>query len=93
MWGDIFKDIALTVGKNLIKGKMKGGESGGPAGMGFDPVSFDKYDMGMFKSEGPGNVKQAKVNLFETYRKFWTSRMLDYLSIARAFTTTGGKQK
>ena len=93
MWGDIFKDIALTVGKNLIKGKMKGGESGGPAGMGFDPVSFDKYDMGMFKSEGPGNVKQAKVNLFETYRKFWTSRMLDYLSIARAFNVSGGKGK
>ncbi len=93
MWGDIFKDIALTIGKNLIKGKMKGGESGGPAGMGFDPVSFDKYDMGMFKSEGPGNVKQAKVNLFETYRKFWTSRMLDYLSIARAFTGSGGKGK
>ena len=22
MWGEIFKDIALTVGKNLIKGKM-----------------------------------------------------------------------
>ena len=21
MWGEIFKDIALTVGKNLIKGK------------------------------------------------------------------------
>ena len=93
MWGDIFKDIALTIGKNLIKGKMKGGESGGPAGMGFDPVSFDKYDMGMFKSEGPGTTKQAKVNLFETYRKFWTSRMLDYLSIARAFTGSGGKGK
>jgi hypothetical protein len=93
MWGDIFKDIALTIGKNLIKGKMKGGESGGPAGMGFDPVSFDKYDMGMFKSEGPGTIKQAKVNLFETYRKFWTSRMLDYLSIARAFTGSGGKGK
>ena len=93
MWGDIFKDIALTIGKNLIKGKMKGGESGGPAGMGFDPVSFDKYDMDMFKSEGPGTIKQAKVNLFETYRKFWTSRMLDYLSIARAFTGSGGKGK
>ena len=93
MWGDIFKDIALTIGKNLIKGKMKGGESGGPAGMGFDPVSFDKYDMGMFKSEGPGTIKQAKVNLFETYRKFWTSKLLDYISIARAFTGGGGKGK
>ena len=93
MWGDIFKDIALTIGKNLIKGKMKGGESGGPAGMGFDPVSFDKYDMGMFKSEGPGTIKQAKVNLFDTYRKFWTSKLLDYISIARAFTGSGGKGK
>ena len=93
MWGDIFKDIALTIGKNLIKGKMKGGESGGPTGMGFDPVSFDKYDMSMFKSEGPGNVKQAKVNLFDTYRKFWTSKLLDYISIARAFTSGGGKGK
>ena len=93
MWGEIFKDIALTVGKNLIKGKMGGGGGGGPAGMDFDPVSFDKYDMDMFKAEGPGTIKQAKVNLFDTYRKFWTSRMLDYLSIARAFTGSGGKGK
>ena len=94
MWGEIFKDIALTVGKNLIKGKMSGGGGGGgTSASNFDVVSFDKYDMDMFKSEGPGNVKQAKVNLFETYRKFWTSRMLDYLSIARAFTGSGGKGK
>jgi|TARA_R100000455_G_scaffold27980_1_gene17293 hypothetical protein len=92
MWGEIFKDIALTVGKNLIKGKTSGG-GGGPAGMDFDPVSFDKYDMDMFKAEGPGTIKQAKVNLFDTYRKFWTSKLLDYISIARAFTVSGGKGK
>jgi|TARA_R100000458_G_C8216359_1_gene202183 hypothetical protein len=92
MWGEIFKDIAFTIGKNLIKGKSSG-EGGGPAGMDFDPVSFDKYDMDMFKAEGPGTIKQAKVNLFDTYRKFWTSKLLDYISIARAFTSGGGKGK
>tara|TARA_R100001510_G_scaffold39896_1_gene36310 strand:- start:698 stop:976 length:279 start_codon:yes stop_codon:yes gene_type:complete len=92
MWGEIFKDIAFTIGKNLIKGKSSGG-GGGPAGMDFDPVSFDKYDMDMFKAEGPGTIKQAKVNLFDTYRKFWTSKLLDYISIARAFTSGGGKGK
>jgi hypothetical protein len=61
--------------------------------MDFDPVSFDKYDMDMFKAEGPGTIKQAKVNLFDTYRKFWTSKLLDYISIARAFTGGGGKGK
>ena len=94
MWGEIFKDIALTVGKNLIKGKMSGGGGGGgTSASDFDVVSFDKYDMDMFKSEGPGTIKQAKVNLFETYRKFWTSKLLDYISIARAFTVSGGKGK
>ena len=54
MWGEIFKIGLSILGKNL----SGSGNNQGPVDSGFDPVSFDKFEMGMFKPEGASEVTQ-----------------------------------
>ena len=81
MWGEIFKEGLKIIGKNLLKGGS--GDSGGPVDMGYDPVSFDEYEMGMFKTEESTAIKKPEVASYLTYKRFWDDRLLEYLNLAR----------
>lgn len=81
MWGEIFKEGLKIIGKNLLKGGS--GDSGGPVDMGYDPVSFDEYEMAMFRTEEPTAIKKPEVSNYLAFRKFWDERLLEYLTLSR----------
>jgi hypothetical protein len=80
MWGEIFKEGLKIIGSNLLKG---GSDDGGGSGRDFTPVSFDEYEMGMFKTEEATAIKKPEVASYLTYKRFWDERLLEYLNLAR----------
>jgi len=79
MWGEIFKVGLQILGKNL----SGSGDNQGPVDSGFDPVSFDKFEMGMFRPEGSSKVEGPEVSNYMQYKKFWDDRLLQYLMQSR----------
>lgn len=79
MWGEIFKIGLSILGKNL----SGSGDNQGPVDSGFDPVSFDKFEMEMFKPEGASTVQQPEVSNYIAYRNFWDDRLTEYEQLAR----------
>jgi len=80
MWGEIFKEGLKIIGSNLLKG---GSDDGGGSGRDFTPVSFDEYEMGMFRPEGSSKVEGPEVSNYMQYKKFWDDRLLQYLMQSR----------
>ena len=79
MWGEIFKIGLSILGKNL----SGSGDNQGPVDSGFDPVSFDEYEMAMFRPEASTKIEGPEVSNYMQYRKFWDDRLLEYLMKSR----------